>query len=111
MITQKPCSAAAENPCVRCGACCASFRVSFYWAEATELGLPDGLTERVSPLYSCMAGTHSKAPRCMALDGEIGGTVACSVYAQRPSPCREVEAGDAKCRSARQRHGLPELPI
>ncbi|WIT12212.1 YkgJ family cysteine cluster protein [Paucibacter sediminis] len=88
-----------------CGACCASFRVSFYWAEASDL--PDALTERVSPLYSCMAGTHSKAPRCAALQGEIGGAVACSVYAQRPSPCREVVAGDAKCLAARQRHGLP----
>jgi len=97
--------AAAVNPCMSCGACCASFRVSFYWAEAS--GLPDALTERVSPLYSCMAGTHSKTPRCAALQGEVGGAVACSVYAQRPSPCREVVAGDAKCLTARQRHGLP----
>ncbi|THB82127.1 YkgJ family cysteine cluster protein, partial [Pantoea allii] len=22
-----------SNPCVSCGACCAHFRVSFYWAE------------------------------------------------------------------------------
>ncbi|OZZ73507.1 zinc/iron-chelating domain-containing protein, partial [Klebsiella pneumoniae] len=22
------------NPCMTCGACCAYFRVSFYWAEA-----------------------------------------------------------------------------
>ncbi|EGR9493162.1 YkgJ family cysteine cluster protein, partial [Escherichia coli] len=22
------------NPCMTCGACCAFFRVSFYWAEA-----------------------------------------------------------------------------
>ncbi|MBB8903342.1 YkgJ family cysteine cluster protein, partial [Escherichia coli] len=22
------------NPCITCGACCAFFRVSFYWAEA-----------------------------------------------------------------------------
>ncbi|WP_374212354.1 YkgJ family cysteine cluster protein [Thiothrix subterranea] len=21
------------NPCMTCGACCASFRVSFYWGE------------------------------------------------------------------------------
>ncbi|HBP8873638.1 TPA: YkgJ family cysteine cluster protein, partial [Escherichia coli] len=24
------------NPCMRCGACCAFFRVSFYWAEADD---------------------------------------------------------------------------
>lgn len=99
-----------DNPCMSCGACCASYRVSFYWAEAAERGLDEALIERVAPLYSCMAGTYSKAPRCQALRGEVGGAVSCSAYAQRPSPCREVTAGDAKCLAARARHGLPPLP-
>ncbi|MEJ6001094.1 hypothetical protein [Paucibacter soli] len=56
-----------------------------------------------------MAGTHSKTLRCVALQGEIGGAVARSVYAQRPSACHEVNAGDAKYQTARRRHGLPLL--
>ena len=24
------------NPCIECGACCAYYRASFYWAEADE---------------------------------------------------------------------------
>lgn len=99
----------ADNPCLRCGACCAAFRVSFYWSEAEVQGLPEALTEQVNAWYGCMAGTNRAAPRCAALQGEIGAETACGVYARRPSPCREVEAGDDKCQRARARHGLAPL--
>jgi Fe-S-cluster containining protein len=97
------------NPCLACGACCTTFRVSFYWAEADERGLPIGLTEQVNAWYGCMAGTNQKTPRCRALHGRVGEHVACGVYEQRPSPCREVQAGDEQCRKARQKHGLAPL--
>ncbi len=99
-----------ESPCTRCGACCAHFRVSFYWAEAAERGLPETLYEPLTPVLSCMRGTYSKSPRCAALAGEIGRQVACSVYEQRTSPCRELQPGEEKCLQARARHGLPALP-
>ncbi|MFZ6770495.1 YkgJ family cysteine cluster protein [Undibacterium sp. Di26W] len=99
-----------NDPCLTCGACCASFRVSFYWAEADSLHIPIALTEAVNPVYSCMAGTNQARPRCQALSGDIGKSVACTIYAQRPSPCHEVQAGDEKCQKARARHGLPPLP-
>jgi Fe-S-cluster containining protein len=97
----------ASNPCLSCGACCTSYRVSFYWAEADERGLPLSLTEQVNPHMACMAGTNAKQPRCAALHGPVGGPISCGVYAQRPSPCREVQIGDDKCLQARARHGLP----
>ncbi|MDD3355207.1 YkgJ family cysteine cluster protein [Zoogloea sp.] len=97
------------NPCLDCGACCAYFRISFYWSEAEANGLPPELTEKVNPWLSCMAGTSQRRPRCIALGGEIGQTVACTVYAQRPEACREVQAGDEKCERARLHHGLPPL--
>ncbi len=99
-----------DSPCTRCGACCAHFRVSFYWAEATERGLPEALYEPLSPVMACMRGTHSKSPRCAALQGEVGQQVACSVYGQRTGPCRDLQPGDEKCQKARARHGLPPLP-
>lgn len=104
-----PDSAASPSPCLSCGACCASFRVSFYWAEAEALGLPEELVEMVNHHYSCMAGTNSSTPYCLALQGDIGVLVACSVYASRPSPCHEVQSGDAQCQKARQKHALPQL--
>jgi Fe-S-cluster containining protein len=97
------------NPCLHCGACCATFRVSFYWAEAEALGLPERLTEQVNSWYSCMAGTNRRSPRCQALQGAVGAEVACGVYSNRPSPCRELQPGDEKCNKARLRHGLAPL--
>lgn len=57
------------NPCMTCGACCAFFRVSFYWAEADDAGgtIPARLTEQISPFHRCMSGTNQKNPRCIAL--------------------------------------------
>ncbi|MDE8554833.1 YkgJ family cysteine cluster protein [Pantoea vagans] len=106
-----------SNPCVSCGACCAHFRVSFYWAEADDAGglVPTELTEPLSLLMRNMHGTNDRAPRCVALQGDIGGCVSCGIYEQRPTPCREFsmsgEAGihNEACDRARARYGLPPL--
>jgi Fe-S-cluster containining protein len=45
--------------------------------------------------------------RCVALEGEIGDAVACTIYKLRPRGCKTVEAGDAECLRARRLHGLP----
>ncbi len=58
-----------------------------------------------------MAGTNQPLPHCRALEGELGKNVTCVAYAQRPSPCREVEPGDAKCTQARAKHGLPPIEL
>lgn len=97
------------SPCTACGACCATYRVSFYWAEAEPL--PAALTRPLGRWYACMAGTERPQPRCDALAGDIGGLVACTVYDRRPSPCRELQPGEDKCQRARRRHGLPPLGI
>lgn len=112
------------NPCLTCGACCAHFRVSFYWAEADDAPggtVPLALTEDLGPLRRCMKGTSGRQPRCAALTGEIGRAVACAIYEQRPSPCRgfAVEWADgvlhyeetdlARCTRARAAWGLPPL--
>ncbi|WP_115719647.1 YkgJ family cysteine cluster protein [Gallaecimonas mangrovi] len=108
------------NPCVTCGACCAYFRVSFYWAES-ELGgglVPDDLTAKVNDFMSCMKGTESrKGCRCVSLSGDIGKATACTMYEKRPSPCREFEYSgylgihNPDCDKARAFHGLAPLPI
>ena len=90
--------------CQRCGACCAQFRVSFYWAEADDAPggiVPAALTRQVSPQLRCMAGTEVAPVRCIALEGKIGQTVGCSIYAQRSSTCKGVMPGDPQCLKAR----------
>ena len=108
----------AEHVCQRCGACCAYYRVSFYWAEADPAvagSVPISLTEKLNDLRRVMAGTNSKSPRCAALAGQIGSCVSCTIYAERPSPCREFRVAwqdglpSPECDKARLAWGLPVL--
>src|SRR5688572_31900205 len=83
---------AIELDCQRCGACCAHFRVSFYWAEADDAptgSVPVALTEDLNGLMRCMKGTNQREPRCAALVGCVGESVRCAIYEQRPTACRE----------------------
>lgn len=57
------------NPCMTCGACCAFFRVSFYWAEADDAGgtIPARLTEQISPFTDAWAVPIRKTPDVLPL--------------------------------------------
>lgn len=106
------------HPCLRCGACCAFFRVAFHWSEAdASLGgvVPPELTETLDPHRLVMRGTQASKPRCVALQGTVGQAAHCGVYEGRPSVCREVQpswefgALSPQCDKARIAHGLPVL--
>lgn len=103
------------HPCLSCGACCAAFRVPMYWSEAEDRGIAPALTEKIDPLRVAMRVDDSSHLRCIALEGEIGLATACTIYAQRPSPCRDLGAAwedglpSPQCDRARARHGLPPL--
>ena len=102
-----------EFDCQRCGACCAAFRVAFYWGESDQLpgGLvPIALTQPLRHHELCMRGTDSKEPHCIALQGRLGEWVSCAIYDRRPSPCREVTPGDRHCLAARARRGISDDP-
>ena len=101
-----------SNPCLNCGACCAYFRVSFYWGQTTAHPngtVPESLTEPLNYHYVAMRGTNQVQKRCIALSGEIGQTVGCIIYEQRATPCREFAAGDERCNQARRHWGLEAL--
>jgi Fe-S-cluster containining protein len=112
-------SAGAEsNPCLECGACCAHFRISFYWSEADPAAggiTPPELTVKLTPHRAAMRVTDQATPRCVALEGEIGRKVRCTIHPLRPSPCREFVASwtggvhNERCDRARARRGLPPL--
>ncbi len=110
----------AEELCLNCGACCANFRVSFHWSEADpEQGgeVPPPLTVPVDPYRVAMRGTEARPVRCVALQGDVGGCVACTIYAQRPTPCRDFAVSWAngvrneRCDQARAAWGLPPLTV
>lgn len=110
----------AESPCTSCGACCAYFNVLFYWREG-EKGeslhpVPVESFEEVDDIYRIMKGTNTRQrPRCVCLLGQIGKRVACTIYENRPIPCRAFKASFSKgkkeprCDEARKRHGLTPL--
>lgn len=110
------------HPCIGCGACCAFFRVQFYWREAnkgeSDHVVPAGMFEElaVSSHFRCMKGTARKHhPKCVGLNGRIGHDACCSMYPFRPSPCRDFKASYSdgrhypRCDEARKAHGLRPL--
>lgn len=99
--------------CLSCGACCCAFRVDFHPAElrggafAWGKGVPPEMTLPLTPQLVRMKGTDAPG-RCVALAGEPGAQVACTLYAERPGPCRELEEGSDACLRARRRMGLSD---
>jgi Fe-S-cluster containining protein len=98
--------------CTTCGACCAAYRVDFHRLDldtAPGGAVPAELTIPLTANLVRMRGSDDFPPRCVALEGEVGREVRCAIYAQRPGPCVELEAGSEACNRARRRHGLAEL--
>ena len=104
-----------ENLCFQCGQCCQHFRVSFYHGEiATEggFGVPENLTSKVSPHLACMKGTEAGHQACIALSYSVEDGYRCSIYQNRPSPCREFNilnpdgTENPDCKKLRDRIGL-----
>ena len=107
-----------SHPCLGCGACCAYYRASFYWAEADDApggSVPAALTVQISRMQRAMRGTDSSQPRCCALQGEIGQAVSCTIYSLRASACREFPPSwenrlhNPRCDAARRAWGLAPL--
>jgi drug/metabolite transporter (DMT)-like permease len=90
----------AVSPCQSCGACCASYRVSFPCQEADDQPggqVPAALVDPVGPHIVCMRGTATAPMRCVALRGTLGSSVSCAIYEFRPSACRDfAPPGDAR---------------
>lgn len=105
-----------KNPCLTCGACCSYFRISFYQGELVGgLGgfVPLENTTKLNDHFAVMKGSECGG-RCNALVGEIGKNISCSIYNNRPTPCREYPvlvdgAINPQCNKAREKHNLKKL--
>ncbi len=107
-----------QNPCMRCGACCAMYRVAFDCHETDNFPggvIPFHLVFKLDETRSAMLGTEKRPIRCQALSGNIGQAVHCMIYALRPTTCRkflsvwESSAGNSLCDQARSKYGLIPL--
>ena len=87
------------------------------WRPPTRPVCPVKVTVPLTATLVRMRGTDEAPPRCIALEGEVGKSVACTIYEQRPGPCRDfapyasLGIGDDACDRARRRHGLPPLAL
>lgn len=107
----------STHPCVKCGACCSFFRVIFAKDETHPLSfnVPKDLTEKINTNERIMIGTNQVKPRCVALTGQIGKAVGCTIYENRPSCCRrfapsyENGVKNPNCDLARKSKGLKPL--
>lgn len=91
----------SETPdCQNCGVCCAYYES--VGVDRTEKNFPFLLESDL--LQKDEYGNFemkNENNRCVALSGELGGKVHCSVYEQRPNACRDYVAGAGKCQIAR----------
>lgn len=101
-----PATAANDNPCQACGACCAYSSNWPRFSTEDDAALDAIPAELVNARGS---GMRCESDRCAALKGNIGEATACSIYALRPEVCRNCMPGDAECATARRRFGLPAL--
>ena len=107
-----------HNPCLTCGACCAYYRASFYWGEGDDTPggtVPVHMTAKLNDFRIYMRGMNGPKPRCVALLGNIGEAVRCSIYNLRSSVCREFAFSwsngkkNHRCDAARLAWGLKPL--
>jgi Fe-S-cluster containining protein len=107
--------ASAELDCRRCGACCVNpppnRDAEFPWW--VEIADGDAIRDNAA-LASLVIHDPEGVPhlrllpngRCVALRGTPGRVTTCSIYDDRPSPCRTVQPGDEMCKLYRFAHGV-----
>ena len=117
-----------SNPCFECGQCCQKLRVSFYHGEIAadpneaqgnhSTGVvPSDLTVQLTPHLACMTGTETGNQGCVALSHDAEQGYRCTIYDQRPSPCRDFnifeEDGSLNplCDKLRKAAGLNSVSI
>jgi len=89
--------------CTKCGACCRGFDVDLVWSDH---GVPEDMTERTTDNIDLFKMRQHKDGSCVALCGNIGESVSCSVYENRPSVCRDFQPGNIQCQLIRIQEGL-----
>jgi Fe-S-cluster containining protein len=82
------------HPCLTCGACCNTYRVSFHYSEmlSESHGVPETMSTQTTPYQNAMNGTDQENPRCVAFIGNVGEVSSCSIYKNRPGCCRLFKA-------------------
>jgi hypothetical protein len=105
-----------EYDCQRCGACCCNLDqnkplgfVDYVAVHPDDRLLRNPKLVRRFVVYNERNEPHMRLDRderCAALRGIVGRSTECSIYDDRPSPCRSMQPGSEGCRRSRAEHGL-----
>jgi Fe-S-cluster containining protein len=95
-------SGGVKYDCRKCGACC-----SYKWSWPVlkrDLSDAGGIPKSmIRDDYPIMKTTKN---RCIALSGEVGKFVSCTVHDCKPFSCKNFEPGSALCLEARNAAGI-----
>lgn len=100
--------------CQTCGVCC----IAVPWVDVKAGDLTPAenywdITTRGQSgeiIVSRQLRRDTETGNCLALKGEIGKSVECGIYENRPDDCRKFEAGSDKCHALRRIYGI-EPPL
>ena len=103
--------------CQSCGACCCNTdenRAERYidYVQVTArspLSRQPALLRKLTVL-NAKGERHmrleGKDQRCVALSGDLGVRVSCTIYQLRPASCHRVQPGSKECRRDRRERGI-----
>jgi hypothetical protein len=87
--------------CLQCGVCCHSFLETYVRVTGDDWDRLGADAERVAHFIGNRAYLRMHEGHCAALDVRItengGREFFCTVYAQRPQVCRDLDRGSPEC--------------
>ena len=102
--------------CVTCGACCCNPDVNreLEYLDYVEIDPRVRIMRKPELLRRLVVLDDKLRPhmrlghhqRCVALKGRLGVEVGCGIYLDRPTVCREFEAGSKDCKKYRRERGI-----
>jgi Fe-S-cluster containining protein len=87
--------------CQDCGACCFSQLRTYVRVMGADHARLGDAAERLTVFEGNRCYMRMDAGHCAALTRDDRGRFTCSIYAERPAVCRELERGSPACEAER----------
>ncbi|MGZ3421260.1 MAG: YkgJ family cysteine cluster protein [Polyangiales bacterium] len=109
-------TAAKVYDCMSCGACCYNpdDNREIDYIDYIEIEVTDRVMKKPELVRRLVVLDDNLVPhmkldhhqRCVALKGQLGVKVGCTIYHDRPSGCRSFTAGSKRCKQYRKERGI-----
>jgi len=85
--------------CLRCGACCFGDGERYVPVTGDDHARLGEAAERLTQFVGNRCYMRMEAGHCAALEITADGRFVCTVYAERPATCRDLERGGPACQA------------